>query len=308
MILRTSLFFLILVMSSSTVAAEKINVFVSIPPQKWLIDRIGGELLSTNVLVGKGQDPHTFEPSPKQIAALSAAKIWFISDMEFEHQLMNKIKQNNPKLHIVEMNHDVKKLEIKEDHHHDDHGHDDQHKHAEDNHADHHDENHSEHEEYDPHVWLSPTNLKKMADTVTLELTEQDNPHATVYRQNNIAFQQELTELHREITAKLAPFAGSSFYVYHPSFGHFAHTYKLEQHAVEIEGKSPTPKQIKALISQAKSENIKVIFVQPQFDPKSAQAVASAIGGNVVALDALEEDVMTNLKTMADKISSALAQ
>ncbi len=308
MILRLTVILLTLLVSGNCLAAEKIAVFVSIPPQKWLIDRIGGELLHTSVLVGKGQDPHTFEPSPKQIAALSAAKIWFISDMEFEHQLMKKIQQNNPKLHIVEMNHGVKRLEIEEDHHHDDHEHDDQNKHGEDNHADHHDENHSEHEEFDPHVWLSPANLKKMADTVTLELTELDNSHATVYRQNNISVQQELTELHRAITAQLSPYAGSSFYVYHPSFGHFAHAYKLEQHAVEIEGKSPTPKQIKALISQAKSENIKVIFVQPQFDPKSAKAVASAIGGDVVALDALEEDVVSNLRIMADKISSALAQ
>ncbi len=308
MILRLTVILLTLLVSGNCLAAEKIAVFVSIPPQKWLIDRIGGEILHTSVLVGKGQDPHTFEPSPKQIAALSAAKIWFISDMEFEHQLMKKIQQNNPKLHIVEMNHGVKRLEIEEDHHHDDHGHDDHHKHNEDNHADHHDENHSEHEEFDPHVWLSPANLKKMADTVTLELTELDNSHATVYRQNNISVQQELTELHRAITTQLSPYAGSSFYVYHPSFGHFAHAYKLEQHAVEIEGKSPTPKQIKALISQAKAENIKVIFVQPQFDPKSARAVATAIGGDVVALDALEEDVVSNLRIMADKISSALAQ
>ncbi len=308
MTLRLTVILLTLFVSGSSIAAEKIDVFVTVPPQKWLIDRIGGELIHTNVLVGKGQDPHTFEPTPKQIAALSAAKIWFISDMEFENQLMKKIQQNNPKLSIVDMNHDVNKLEIEEEHHHGEHGHDDHHKHGKDNHANHDDTKHTEHGEYDPHVWLSPVNLKIMADSVTQALAERDKPNSAIYKQNNSAVQQELTELHSALSARLAPYAGSSFYVYHPSFGYFAHAYKLEQHSVEIEGKSPTPKQIKALINQAKSENIKVIFVQPQFDPKSANAVASALEGEVVPLDALEEDVMTNLRVMADKISSALAR
>ncbi len=308
MILRSFLIILALFVSSSCIAAEKIDVFVSIPPQKWLTDKVGGEQIYTRVLVGKGQDPHTFEPSPKQIAALSKAKIWFITGMEFEHQLTTKIRQINPKLRIVDIARDIDKLELKEEHHHDEHWQDNQHKHDEENHADHDDKNHSEHEEYDPHVWLSPVNLKKMANTVTQALTEQGKPNSTVYRQNNAAVQQEITELHRAIAAQLAPFAGSAFYVYHPSFGHFAQTYKLEQRAVEIEGKSPTPKQIKTLIRQAKAENIKVIFVQPQFDPKSAKAVASAIGGDVVALDALDEDVVSSLRIMADKISLALAR
>jgi len=285
MILRSFLIILALFVSSSCIAAEKIDVFVSIPPQKWLTDKVGGEQIYTRVLVGKGQDPHTFEPSPKQIAALSKAKIWFITGMEFEHQLTTKIRQINPKLRIVDIARDIDKLELKEEHHHDEHWQDNQHKHDEENHADHDDKNHSEHEEYDPHVWLSPVNLKKMANTVTQALTEQGKPNSTVYRQNNAAVQQEITELHRAIAAQLAPFAGSAFYVYHPSFGHFAQTYR-----------------------QAKAENIKVIFVQPQFDPKSAKAVASAIGGDVVALDALDEDVVSSLRIMADKISLALAR
>ena len=80
------------------------------------------------------------------------------------------------------------------------------------------------------------------------------------------------------------------------------------QRAVEVEGKSPSPRQLAKLIKEAQEENVKVIFVQPQFDPKSAKAVAAAIGGAVVPLDALAENVAGNLRTMADKIASGLAK
>ncbi|MBW2329130.1 MAG: zinc ABC transporter substrate-binding protein, partial [Deltaproteobacteria bacterium] len=89
---------------------------------------------------------------------------------------------------------------------------------------------------------------------------------------------------------------------------YFAHAYNLYQEAVEIEGKSPSPRQLYSLISRAKAEKVKVVFVQPQFDRKGAQAVAHAIGGEVVPLDPLAEDVSGNLKIMAEKIQSALNQ
>ena len=104
----------------------------------------------------------------------------------------------------------------------------------------------------------------------------------------------------------MEPYLGATFFVYHPAFGYFADAYGLYQEPVETGGQSPTPKALTAFIENAKKEGAKVIFVQPQFDQRNAETVAKAIGGKVVPLDPLAEDVLGNLKTIADSIATAL--
>ena len=161
-------------------------------------------------------------------------------------------------------------------------------------------------EHADPHVWLDPQNLEKMASAIAEALTTADPEHAAVYRQNFNTLQEKLRRLHQEIRQRLAPFQGATFFVFHPAFGYFAHAYDLHQEAVEIEGKTPSPKQLYALVRHAKADNIKVLFVQPQFDRKNAQTVARAIKGKLLELDPLAEDVELNLRRMAEAIRSAL--
>lgn len=158
----------------------------------------------------------------------------------------------------------------------------------------------------DPHVWLSPKNLQSMASVMALEMAAMDESSKEIYAANLKKLDTLLSSLDREIQQKLAPFHGASIYVFHPAFGYFTSRYHLHQQAVEIEGKSPTPKQLASLISRAKADKVKVIFVQPQFDPAGADVVASAIGGNVIAIDPLAEDVAANLRLMAEAFYSAL--
>ena len=73
-----------------------------------------------------------------------------------------------------------------------------------------------------------------------------------------------------------------------------------------MEGKNPGPRQIETIIKAAREANIHVIFAQPQFDPKSAESIARAIDGEVVAIDPLEKDLPGNLMDIAEKIEKAL--
>ncbi len=298
------LFTVIIFLMSVACVHGAVDVFVSIPPQKWLVDKVGGELVNVRVLVSKSQDPHTFEPSPRQVAALTGARIWFTMDMEFEAQLARKVQAVASELKVVDIadNLPAKALQSNEE------------SDTAQSHAENEDENtvaeahHHDHTGLDPHVWLSPLNLQMMAGSVAEALVAADPANRQVYNENLAAVNNELELLHQDITRQLAPFAGASFYVYHPSFGHFARTYGLVQRAVEIGGKSPSPRQLTQLIGKAREDKVKVIFVQPQFDPKSAAAVASAIGGRVVPLDALAEDVPGNLKDMANQIENGLSR
>lgn len=301
----TLLLLLSIFLSSQANAA--MQTFVSIPPQKWLVDRVGGNLVNTSILAGKGQDPHTFEPAPQTMRRLASASLWFTLDMEFERQLTKRIRQTAPKLRIVDTTSGITKLLMarhEDVHHHDEHG-DDHHEHDSNHESTH--VRHGHAKGQDPHVWLSPENLIVMATTVEQALAEADPANSTSYERNRKQVEEKLTQLHQDLARMLASHKGASFYVFHPSFGYFAHAYGLEQHAVEVEGKTPSPRQLSRLISKAKEEGVKVIFVQPQFDTHSGQVIAKAIHGEVVHLDSLAEDVAANLRLIAERINSALS-
>lgn len=285
--LVASVFLFMLTCLINPAFCNPMEIFVSISPQKWLSDKLGGPLVTTHVLVGKGQDPHTYEPTPKQITALSQAKIYFTLDLEFEKQILPKLKRNVPNLHLIDTAAAIPKITMTEH---------DSHALTEEKH---------DHEVLDPHVWLSPLNLKIMAAEMAGAMITHDPAHTSAYEKNLLTVNQTLDRLHQQITRELTPYRGASFYVFHPAFGYFAHAYHLQQKAIETGGKSPTPKQLAALINQAKTNGTRVIFIQPQFDPKSASAIAGAIHGEVVPLDPLAEDVLTNLEIMAARIKTA---
>jgi zinc transport system substrate-binding protein len=121
-------------------------------------------------------------------------------------------------------------------------------------------------------------------------------------------FQADLDQVNAKIARVLAPMKGKEIFVFHPAYGYFTHRYGLKQVAVETGGKEPSAKQLAALIDKAKAANVKVIFVQPQFDKKNAETVAKTIGGAVVSLNPLAVDYIKNLDEMASKVESALSK
>lgn len=286
--LQKLLFALLLACAAASASAEPLPVLVSIVPQKWLAEQVGGDLVSVHVLLDKGQDPHGLQPTPEQVTILFRSRIYFAIGLEFERELLAKIKQAEAKVRVADISAGINKIAMSEH----EHGHFDQ------------EEAHDG--GLDPHIWLDPQNLQQMAATMAAALKEADPANAAVYEQNVQAVSRSLTALHEEMKALLSPFKGQTFLVYHPAFGYFAKAYDLRQAAVEIEGKSPSPKQLYDLISKAKQEKARVIFVQPQFDRKNGETVATAIGGRVAVLDPMAGNVPENLRLMAQEISAAL--
>lgn len=275
----------LLLLCAESLVAKPLEVFVSIPPQKYLVDRLGGKHVNSQVLIGEGKSPHLYHPTSRQIVALSRARLFFAMDMEFERVLLTKIAQNSSSLQVINSVQDIEKMPLQE------------HAHADGNHGG-----------LDPHVWLSPLNLIQIAATMVEAMGRVDPGNVRYYNANLVNLTAELEALDKSIQAELAPFSGASFYVFHPSFAYFARRYGLHQEAVEVEGKAPTPKQLRALIAKARKEQVKVIFVQAQFDPRSASTVGQAIGGEVLPLNPLAENVMENLKIIAANIRLGLSR
>ena len=94
--------------------------------------------------------------------------------------------------------------------------------------------------------------------------------------------------------------------VYHPALGYFAAEYDLTMIPIEVEGKEPTASGIASLVEQAKQYDIKVIFAEPQFNPRSAEVIADEIGGTVVFVNDLAEDYIGNMRNFLEQLIQAL--
>jgi zinc transport system substrate-binding protein len=287
----------------------KVNAFVSILPIAYFVERVGGPNVEVSVLVGPGQDPHTFEPTPRLMTKLANARVLFKMGFPFEETIIKKIGSTFKNVEVVDLQQGIKmrtmteeEAEAEEAEHEAEHEHGHGHGHG----AAEHDERSHEPGEIDQHTWLDPRLAKIQARTIADSLIRIDSVHKDQYEKNLKDFQTDLDGIHEQLTKALAPEKGKSFFVFHPAYGYFGNAYGLKQIPVQIGGKEPTARQLARLIQLAKEDGVRVIFVQPQFSKKSAEALAQAIGGAVVPLDDLAPDYLRNLREMAAKLDSAL--
>jgi len=293
-ILKIIIFITLFLVSTQAVSAKnRVLVFVSIVPQKYFVQQIGRELVDVQVMVQPGASPATYEPKPKQLTAISKAKIYFSIGVPFENAWLNKIASANPNMKVVPTDHGIQKIPMVA--------------HYPLNKKEHgHDEDRHHNGILDPHIWLSPPLVMMQARTMVSALQEVDPAHRSVYEANYKAFVLQLLDMDTEIRNSLAGKHRRKFMVFHPAWGYFAHAYGLKQVPIEFEGKDPKPAQLKELIERAKKHHIKVVFVQPQFSSKSAKQVAKEIGGQVAFVDPLAENWPENLKEVTDKFKAAL--
>jgi zinc transport system substrate-binding protein len=269
----------------------RIRAFVSILPQAYLVERIGGDHVEVRILVGEGQEPHTFEPTPAQMAALAQSDVYFTIGVPFETALLPRIRSLFPHLSIADTIRGVRLRYFEDEHA--VHAH-----HLPDAHA------HSGRAP-DPHTWLDPGRAKIMAKNIALCLKTLDPGHSDEYGRNLERLGQDLDRADAQIARILEPLKGRRIYVFHPAFGYLCEAYGLEQIALETEGKEPGAKQVARIIEKARDEGVRVIFVQSQFSGKAARAVTESIGGVVVPLNPLPRDYLPEIVSLAEEIQGA---
>ncbi len=286
-------------------AASSKTVFVSILPQKYFVEQIGGKRVAVDVMVQPGASPATYEPRPRQMARLSKAGLYFSIGVPFEKAWLKKIAAANPDMEIIHTDHNIPKIPMATYHAHGAGTHLQTVKPPmHDGHL--RDTGHNASGIPDPHIWLSPPLVKQQAETILTALIKIDPSHQAFYHANYKQFMTDIDDLHNDLKAVFANKQDLQFMVFHPSWGYFAQAYGLKQIPIEIEGKTPKPAQLKTLIQHARENKINVIFVQPQFSTQSAEVVAGAIGGRVVFADPLAENWSGNLRKVAAGFRAAL--
>ena len=270
-----------------TEASQKLAVFVSILPQKFFVQQICKELADIRVMVAPGASPATYEPKPRQMAAISKARLYFSIGVPFESAWLKKIAGTNPAMVVVPTDAGIQKLPMAVHRHHEE-------------------QSQPENGTLDPHIWLSPPLVMIQARTILEALQAVDPAHRSVYESNFNGFMSQLSDLDAELRGIFSGRSGRQFLAFHPSWGYFAQAYGLKQIPIEIEGKEPKPAHLRELIEHAREDNIQAVFVQPQFSARSAKLIAGEIGAQVVVADPLAEDWAENLRAVARKFESAL--
>jgi zinc transport system substrate-binding protein len=281
-----------------------VSAFCSIAPQEFFVQRVGGELVSVKVLVRPGQSPHTFEPTPRQMADLAESDVYFAIGLPFEDRLLGRIEELGSGMQVVDTSAGIPRRQVE-----DAHGHDEEDgsgdRAASADHAN------SAHDNGrsglpDPHTWLNPRFAKIQARNICSALVDLVPERAAELEANLSELLRDLDALDAELTDALGPLAGESIYVFHPAFGYFTDAYGLRQIPIELGGMEPSARELAGLMDHATSEGVRVIFVQPQFSTRSARAIAEEIGGAVVPIDPLSADYMGNLRTIAHEVAQAL--
>jgi len=251
--------------------AEPIPIFVSIIPQKYFVERIGGNDVTVEVMVKPGESPATFNPNPKKMSRLANSKLYFSIGVPFEKIWISRLKAIHPDLQFISL----------------------------------HNKSSNPRDEHDPHIWLSPLLAKKMLAEIEAALSKAKPERAEFFKMNSINLAQELDILDQEIRDIIATAKSRNFMVFHPAWSYFAETYDLKQVAIEHQGKEPGPRALQKIINTGKKLKIKTIFVQRQFGLSVAKNVSQIIGANVEEIDPLAENYFENMRKIAKAISGA---
>jgi len=256
------------VRTQTTSQVPKIKVVVSILPLSEFVEKVGGNKVEVSVMVPPGASPHTYEVTPKQMKELSKARLFVKvgSLIEFELSWIDKIIAINKNMLVIDSSQGIPLMGK------------------------------------NPHIWLSPKNAEIQVHNICEGLIKIDPANKEYYIQNKDAYLVKLNKLDRDIKDSLLKVKDRKFMVFHPAWSYFARDYNLKQISIEKEGKEPNAKGIIALIKQAKANNIKIIFVSPQFSVKSAEVIANEIGGRVAFIDPLAKDYIKNMYKVLDEL------
>lgn len=284
-ILITILSFFLLTACVTKQANETV-VTVTIEPQRYFAEKIAGDKFKINCVVPAGQSPETYDPTPQQMIQIGRSIAYLrIGPIGFEQAWMDKIRENNPKLQVFDTSEGMNLLTDMED---DDHAHE----HGTHDHDAHAGEeaHHHHHGGVDPHIWSSIAGAKAVAWNTLNAFIELDPENTEYFWQNYNKLVDEIDKTNTEIKQLLDPLTDRTFIIYHPALTYFANEFNLTQLCIEMDGKEPSPAQLKRLVETARANNARVVFIQQEFDQKNAELIAKETGCKLTVINPLAYD------------------
>ncbi len=238
--------------SESERQQDKVSVVVSINPLADMVGRVGGERVEILQLVPPGASPHTYEPTPSQVAHVARARLLVLVGLGLEFWAEDMVEAvDNSRLVIADTSTAVEPI----------------------------DSNH--------HIWLDPLNAIAQVEAVRDALQQIDPEGGALYQENAARFIDELKALDQEIEKEIRDWSQHSFVAFHPAWAYFAKRYGLKQAAVveETPGHEPSTHEMAHVIETVRKIGARAIFAEPQLPPEVAEAIAEESGARVLLLD-----------------------
>jgi len=273
--------------------AEKVNLVATTVPLGHFSEMVGGDRVKVSVLVPPGTSPHTFEPSPSNLMEVEDADLYIKNGAGLEIW-MERIIQANEDMLVVDASNGVDLIETTDDDDHD-HGAD-----LGNGNAD------GKILTADPHIWLSPKNAMIIVGNICDGLVKVDPENADYYQNNRDEYIDQLKELDSELNSTFSKTERKEFIVLHPAWSYFARDYNLVQVPILESEKEPGPQYLARIVDVAREKNITTIFTDENFNPKSAEIIASEINGIVVPLNPLAENYIDNMRLVGQEIAASL--
>jgi zinc transport system substrate-binding protein len=270
----------------------KLKIFTSFYPMHFIAKEIAQDKAKIINMIPAGVEPHDWEPTLKIMAQLQESDIFIYNGAGMERWAERVIKNldlNRTK--VVEASKGIELIRGE------DAGTSLEHP-AEEAHG--HDEN-----DNDPHVWVSPVNLKKEAANVLNALIEKDSKNEAFYKENYDKLSQRLDKLDSDIREAAKGFKGNTIVTSHEAFGYFAKEYDLIQ--IPIRGISPQQEpstaKLAEIVKLCRDKDIKYVFVEKFVSPKYSETIAKEIKGEVLTLNAAHGLTEEEEKSGIDYIS-----
>ena len=263
----------------------KLIVVTSIFPVADIIRNVGGKRVQVTMLVQPGQSPHTYEPLPKEMELVSRADVFAIVGFGLEFWADKMIANvQNPKMVKLIFADYVKPIKDQNE------------KYNGGKFTGKEPSDKDRHGIYNPHIWLSPKNAIIMAEATRDALSKAKPSAAAEFAANWKSYTAELRKLDEWMTRETAKLPNKKFLSFHSAWTYLARDYGLDQVASieESPGKETTPERLARIIDEVRRDKVKAVFAEPQFNPKTADVIASEAGVKVLFLDPIGNPNLTD--------------
>lgn len=279
--------------ANTKVEDNKLSVYTSFYPLYDFATKVGGDYVNVINMVPAGMEPHDYEPSAREVAALENADVFIYNGLGMESwtdKVLDTLQ--NEELIVVEASENIALLE----------GHDDEGKGIHDEEEEDHDHDHGQ---FDPHIWLSIKNAKQEMANIKDAFIAADPEHKAVYEANYATYVAEFDALDAKYEEVLGSVTNKNLVVAHEAFSYLCHDYGLTQMAIEglASDSEPDPARMAEIVEFAKENSVKVIFFEELVSSKVADTIAKEIGATTSVLNPLEGLTKEQLEAGEDYLS-----
>lgn len=263
-------------------------ISVTIEPERYAAEQIAGNLFTINCVIPAGQSPETYDPTPQEMMRISQSAAYFrIGNIGFEQAWMDAIREQNPNMPVFDLSEGIKLIANENGYH---------------NESEPDGRRHS-HGATDPHIWTSARNMKTIALNIKEAFITIDKANEATYNQNYARLLEVIDSTEQVLDSLLSPLSGDAFVIYHPALTYLAQDYHLQQLCIEMDGKEPSPAQLKALVEAAKEHHATTVFIQQEFDQKNAELIAHETGCRLVPINPLDYDWPSSMIKIAQSLA-----